>query len=181
MDPNYIKEVDEIYRTIHIQSMRLKELQIEHTLFTWRWWVLFLLTVGPWLIWVIIRKKESTGRLLFAGFTLALAAIIFDMLGISYGLWSYRASLGLSVPPVVTWDLCLLPFFIMVFLQYKRDVNPYIKAAAFSVLGTFFWQPFGEWINVYHPIHWPHYYSFPVFFTMYLFAEYIYRQDYFER
>jgi hypothetical protein len=181
MDPKYINQVDEIYRIIHIQSMRLKELQIEHTVFTWRWWVLLLLTIGPWIIWIVIRRKRSTGRLLFAGLSLSIIATMLDMAGISYGLWSYRVSLSLSAPPVITWNLSLLPVSTMLFLQYKQELSPFIKAVVFSAVGAFIWQPFAVWINVYNPEKWHHYYSFPIFILMYLLAHYIFTRDNFEK
>lgn len=37
-------------------------------LFTWQWWFGIALFIVPWIIWFILRNKESTGRLLLGGY-----------------------------------------------------------------------------------------------------------------
>ena len=40
--------------------MTLQNLCVEHVLFTWQWWVGVSLTIFPWILWLVFRKRECT-------------------------------------------------------------------------------------------------------------------------
>ena len=171
------REIEQVYSTMHQQAMKLTQLEVKYVLFTWRWWLLLALAICPWLLWLVLRKKESTDRLLYAGLFVGLIGSSLDLFGIAYGLWSYQASLIFQVPPMIPWDFSLLPVATMFFLQYKPKAKPVIKALIYSLIGSFIWQPLAVLLHLYHPKHWPHYYSFPLFFALYLLANYVYSRN----
>lgn len=174
-------QIEQVYRIMHQQAMKLQEIETQYVLFTWRWWLLLALAIVPWIIWIWVRKRDSTDRLLYAAMFVALIGSFLNVMGIAYGLWSYPASLIFPVPPNIPWDFTLLPVATMLFLQYKPKVKPIIKAIIFSFIGSFFWQPFAEFTRIYHPIHWPDYYSFPIFIMIFLMANYVYSRNNFAK
>lgn len=70
------QKLSKIYDTVQNTTMDLRHLWITYSLFTWRWWLTVALTILPWVIWIIIRKKESTARLLLAGLTVMVISAL---------------------------------------------------------------------------------------------------------
>lgn len=145
----------------------------EDIVFTWHWWLELGLTVLPWAVWVIIRKKDSTVRLLCAGFFVLNISSYLDMLGLSLGLWGYNSALIPTIPSYAPWNFSLLPVAAMVFYQYKPTVSPFLKALLFAGFSAFVWEPFFSWLRIYEPMHWRHIYSFPIFVLIYLLGHFI--------
>jgi hypothetical protein len=44
------------------------EIWQEHVLFYDLWWFGVALSIIPWIIWFLIRKKQSTDRIMYVGF-----------------------------------------------------------------------------------------------------------------
>ena len=117
------------FDTIQNQSYSLYEkLYLTHTQFytfwknnvllTWRWWILLLLSILPWTIWLLVRKKESTDRMLYIAFFVMIFYSAFDMIGVSLNLWYHPVTLLPLMPGFVTFDLyitCLYYAFHTVF------------------------------------------------------------------
>src|SRR4051812_14934990 len=107
-------------------------------LFTWRWWLGIALIIIPWTLWFIFRKKESTNRLLLAGFTSMLLSYAIESIAMSLGKWSYPFKVVPFSPMLfLPFDLSMLPVAVMFFIQLKPNINPFIKAIVFGVLGAF--------------------------------------------
>ncbi|HWP98694.1 MAG TPA: CBO0543 family protein [Syntrophomonadaceae bacterium] len=170
MDPYYIQQMEVAYSLIHQADQLMTTLWLKYVLFGWRWWIGVFLMLAPWILWFIFRKKDSSDRLLYAGLFTILISSWFDVLGILFGLWSYYYPVVPFSPAFVPWDFSLLPVITMAFLQYKPKINPYLKAVIYSVIGSFIAQPLFVWMGYYNSKHWEHYYSFPIFFVIYLIA-----------
>jgi hypothetical protein len=84
------------------------------------------------------------------------------------GLWGYNVKLIPIIPPYIPWDFTLMPVTAMLFYQYKPRTNPIVKAAIFSGLGSFIFQPIFEWLGFYNPQNWMDWYSFPIMAGIYL-------------
>lgn len=152
----------------HQANLDIFKIWKSHMLFKWFWWVELALTILPWILWFIVRKKESTHRLLYGGFVVLILTAFLDMLGMSLGLWGYNANLLPIIPPYIPWDFTLMPVVAMLFYQYKPNANPFIKAIIFSAIASFVIQPFFAWIGFYNPQDWKHEYSFPIIIAIYL-------------
>lgn len=72
--------------------------------FTWQWWLQLALTIIPVSAWIILRKSDSTGRLLYAAFFVILASSLTDFVGNSFGLWYYALKLAPVFPPFFPWE-----------------------------------------------------------------------------
>jgi hypothetical protein len=63
-----LRKIDDLYNIISRSGIEMIRLWRNHILFTWQWWLSLALTVFPWILWVLLRKKSSTFRLLFSAF-----------------------------------------------------------------------------------------------------------------
>jgi len=181
MDQQIISDLEKAYGLITQANKDMIYIWYHHILFTWRWWLSFSFTIFPWVTWIVMRKKESTNRLLYAGLLTMLLSSWFDVIGILFGLWSYPAEVIPLSPSFIPWDFTLMPVITMAFLQYKPMINPLVKAVVFAGIGSFVAQPLFVLIGFYIPKHWQHYYSFPIFMGIYLLAHFLVTRDNFER
>ncbi|WP_216830659.1 CBO0543 family protein [Alkalihalobacterium elongatum] len=170
---NGIEKITHLFKQIHEINNQHIDLWSEHVLFTWQWWFGLFLSIIPWVIWFLFRKKDSTLRLLTAGFLMMFIASWLDSIGIQLGLWYYHYEVIPFIPAFIPWDLSLIPVVTMVILQIKPHVSPYIKGAVFGIIASYIAEPFFIWIGLYEPIIWKHIYSLPIFFILYVIAHFL--------
>lgn len=140
----------------------------ENNLWTWRWWLTAAASVIPWILWLFIRKKESTQRLLCAGLFTGAIAVFLDILGGGLELWAYTVRPLPIISSFLPWDISILPVVTMVFLQFYTKTNPFIKAAVYSFLGAFIFEPASIWLGFVKEPHWSSFYSFPILYLIYM-------------
>lgn len=174
------KRIDDIYKTLSQEIDELKMIWQEQ-LFTWRWWILIILTIIFWAVWIKVRRKESTSRLLYAGLIIALSALILDIIGVFFGLWIYYMMFLLPMPPIVPFNFGILPIIAMLLIQFKPKANPLLKGIIFSSLCSFIGEPFMIWIGIYNPKNWSVFYSFPIYIILFLIAYYAYSRESFHK
>lgn len=174
-------KIKKVFESITANNTEMIHIWQNHIVFTWRWWLVTGLLVVPWGIWMLLRKKDSTNRLLYSGFFVFLMTLFLDSVGLSYGLWNYLVT---PLPYIHTfflpWDLTMFPVITMLFLQYQPHVSPYIKALVYSLAISFIAEPIFVWMRIYTPIHWMHYDSVPFYFVIYLIAHFVSRRKGFE-
>lgn len=142
-------------------------------LFTWEWWLGLALIILPWLLWIKYRKKESSDRLLYAGFFVLIISSWLDYIGTTFGLWYYRILVVPTPPPYIIWDFCLMPVTVRFFIQVNPQIKPFTKSIMFAVLTAFIGEPIFSGLGFVVQKHWEHYYSFPIEIVIYLSAYYI--------
>jgi hypothetical protein len=162
-----------IYRKIEIWS--------DYVLFSGLWWMGVGLSIIPWIIWFVIRKRDSTDRLLYIAFYVMAVALISDVLGDQLGLWHYRYHVIPVLPTYFPWDVTLMPLTIIILIQIKPNVNPWIKAIFFAILASYVAEPFFDWLGVYEPKNWRYSYSVPLQIIFYMSAYYISKRNKFEK
>lgn len=175
------KAIDRIYDLYHQANAGALELWKSDMVLSWHWWVGVGLFVLPWIFWAAVRKKESTHRLLLAGFVVLILSSFCDAVGTAMRLWDYNTQVIPLIPPYAPWDFTLLPVTAMLFYQFKPKWNPYLKAAVFAAIGSFVVQPVFEWVNFYEPYGWKDWYSFPLLFGIYLLGYYFVTRVRFEK
>jgi hypothetical protein len=143
-------------------------------LWTWRWWVLAVLTVAPWGLWFLIRKKESTGRLLCVAFFVSVVAIFLDIIGGGFELWAYTVRVIPIISSFIPWDISVMPVATMLFLQFFPKVNLFIKAGVYAFSGAFICEPVAVWLEIASEPHWSSFYSFPIILIIYLLSHAIF-------
>lgn len=181
MNNEYLKGMEDAYNLISQANVNMISIWLKYTFLTWQWWFGVCLTIIPWVLWLILRRKESTNRLLFTGLFVILISSWFDIIGILFGLWSYYYNVVPFSPAFIPWDFTLLPVTIMFLLQIKPKISPIIKAIVLSVVSSFIVEPFLVWIGVYNPKHWKYIYSFPIIIVIYLVSDWLSKRSHFEK
>jgi hypothetical protein len=164
--------MEQLAREFSSYRNHLYDYWISNSLWTWRWWLAILLSVVPWLIWVFVRKKESTWRLLSAGFFVMTVTVFFDTIGIVSGLWSHPVKVA-PLPMfscLYPWDYSVFPVATMILLQYFPGANPFLKAAVYAIAGTFIFHPLAIALDYLNEANWIIYIFGPFLFVLYLLA-----------
>jgi hypothetical protein len=175
-----IKETEGFFDEIHQIEMDYLQYWQENTLGHWDFWFSLCLTIVPWIIWFVFRKRGSEARLLLAGSFVIIISTWLDFLGVVFGLWHYSGKVFPTIPTYLPWDFCLLPVTLMLWLQINPHWHPFLKAVIYSALTSFVGEPFFEWIGLYTSEHWSSFYSFPIYIVIYLIAYRISRADTFD-
>jgi hypothetical protein len=170
------KLIDENIEQIHKLIQEKIDIWKEHVVFSDLWWVGVVLSVLPWIIWSIFRKRESSDRILFAGFFVIIISLALDIVGDQFSLWHYRFNVLPIVPTYFPWDITLMPVTIMFLLQIKPDSNPFLKAILFGIFSGYIAEPFFHWLGIYVPTKWKYTYSVPIQVVIYLAAHYLSRR-----
>lgn len=134
MDNEYVKGAENAYSLISQSNNDMINLWLTHTFLTWQWWLGVLLTIVPWVLWILFRKNESTNRLLFVGFFVMLITSWLDLMGILFGLWSYYHNVVPFSPAFIPWDFTLLPVTIMVYCRLSPKLAQLLKQLHFLCL-----------------------------------------------
>lgn len=171
-----LKKIRDLYQQNAETNAQYMSLWMEEILFSWRWWVSVVLTIAPWAIWAIFRKRESTLRLLSIGFFTMFLTAWMDYIGVDLGYWYYPVDAIPFAPSFIPYDFCLFPVLVMTLLQFKPRISPYWKAAFFSVFNTFVAEPLLEFLEFYEELRWSPMYSLPIYFAIYLLASWLYHR-----
>jgi hypothetical protein len=179
---NAHEEMMKVYNMLGEANHYMIQLRLKYELFSWRWWLQIVLFVGPWILWVKFRKKESSDRLLYAGFSVMISSAVLDTLGAAYGLWAYKWKLIPFYASLIPWDFSLIPVAVMFTLQLNPfKLNRYVQAVIFSAGSSFIIEPLFVLLDYYVPSNWKYIYSFPITIIIYLIADWISRREKFER
>ncbi len=181
IDPELAEKIENANNKFHEANADVFRLWVSDMVFSWQWWVVVALTVLPWVFWFIVRRKECSDRLLYAGFITMIMASYLDMTGMSIGLWSYNIRIFPMISSCMPWNFTMMPVAAMLFYQYKPRMNPIIKAVAFSTIGSFMIEPLFRWMGIYNPLKWKSYYSFPIYIIIYLIGNRMVKKNRFEK
>lgn len=163
-----IKKSGDLYEELHNTHVDFYHFWMTEVLFTWRWWMAVILIIIPWALWFLVKKRESSSRLLQAGFFVMVLSSGMDMIGIAMGLWYYPVNVFPVMPEFIPFDICAFPVTTMLFIQFFPNVHPIIKAVIYALLGSFVFQPLNKLIGLYYSELWKDYYSFPILIFIYL-------------
>lgn len=172
LDKQYI--LGEVYKEVAKNNGRLQVLWLSHIIFTWRWWLGVALSIIPWIIWIRVRNRKQTIRLLFTGLVVAITTNVLDLIGVCYGLWYYDYKVTPMIVIYIPWDFALFPVSIMLLLQLKPEVNVFIKAIGFAMICSFVFEPLFTWLGIYVYVNWKQWYSFIIYIPLYLIFNKIY-------
>lgn len=145
------------------------------------WFIGISLIFGPWILWFFVRKKESSDRLLYAGFSVMLMSSLLDVIGIAMGLWSYPFNVFPLMPEFIPFDISSLPVATMLFIQFFPKVKPIYKALVYAAAGSFIFQPIMVWVCLYDDLNWKDYYTFPILVGIYMAANWFANRSKFEK
>ena len=168
-----LSKSNSLYEQLYNTHVEFFDFWKSNILFTWRWWIAVSFIVLPWIIWLFIRKKESTDRLLYVALFVMVFSSALDDIGLTMNLWHYPIMVFPLMPEFITFDISVLPVATMLFIQYFPRVSPYIKAVIYSVISSFIFEPLNVKLGFYVKTHWEYYYSVPIMIFIYLVANYL--------
>ncbi|MGI8384364.1 CBO0543 family protein [Robertmurraya sp. P23] len=175
-----LKQVEKGSDLIKDGNLLIKDATINAFFFTWQWWVAVLMIIVPWVLWAIFRKRESSARLLFSVFIVMILSTTIDALGVEYGRWAYPVK-AIPIPTIsYSFRYSLMPVLILFFLQYRPNVNPFIKAIILAGFSAYIGMPLMAMIDMYKKIDWAYTYSFFIILFLYLVAHWFSRRKSFE-
>lgn len=137
-------------------------------LFSPRWWLGFILSILPWILWWKFHNRKYTGDLLRAGFFMAVITLTLDSIGLQFGLWIYPYNMFPFITGYLPWDLTLLPVSIMFMIEIMPQWSPLLKGFIYAVLAAFVGEPIAIYMDLYKPIQWSSLYSFPIYILLFL-------------
>ena len=176
-----VRVLNEVFKKVATVNKELLQIWLSTIVFSWRWWLSFVLTFLPWIIWVKIRDKKDTARLLFVGLAVVIATDSLDIIGLSFNLWHYDWTLTPFIPEFIPWDYTLFPVAVMIMLQFNPKVNVLIKAIAFAFVSAYIFEPLFSWLGLYNPVHWKYTYSFIIYIPLFLIFNCIYKCRLFDK
>ena len=175
MEAKVIEDVGKVIDMYHATFLEMYRVWVNEIVFTWRWWFeLIVVTILPWVVWIVVRKKEQTQSLLFAGLFVLVISCFLDMVGVCFALWYYPYKLIPFLPQYISWDFTAMPVTVMLAYQIFPNMKPWIKALLYSGIASFIIQPAAIWLHLYYPMKWKNWYSFPIIFLIYLVGYSIY-------
>lgn len=133
----------------------------------WTWWLNLALTILPVLImWRLIDRRRFLEILVY-GFIIGMLSTFLDVLGLAFMLWEYPDKFLPILPRLFPVNLVGLPFVYMLVYQTFTEWRSFSMASIFlAALLAFVGEPVFVWLNLYHPLAWHYYYSFPIYFLM---------------
>ncbi|MFC4560072.1 CBO0543 family protein [Virgibacillus kekensis] len=179
LQSSYQEKVLQLHEPVTFSQEQKTSLWLEHVLFTTYWWVGLLLSIVPWIVWVLLSKKASRNRLFYTGLLVAVISSYLDFLGTQFGLWIYYYEVLPWLPAFIPWDWTLIPISIISLIEYKPNLSPLLKGIIFAVLSSFIGGSIFTYFNFYELLKWEHYYSFPIYLLIYLLAHWHSRRDQF--
>lgn len=176
-----LEQIDKATQKLTEANQLIVEAIMKGFLFTWQWWIAVAMIVVPWVVWGIVRNRESSARIFSAGLLMMVLSEILDTVGVSFGKWAYPV----KVIPVATinfsFRLSVLPVILMLFLQFKPQFNPYLKAVLFGTIGAYVGMPTLNMIDLYKKMDWAYTYSFFILIAFYLLAHWFSQRNTFEK
>lgn len=162
---------DQNYSSIEQIKSYLCHLQITNwindDLHKWTWWLNLFLSIIPVLVlWKIIDRNRFL-QIIVYGLLVAMISTFLDVLGSAYMLWDYPDKLLPIVPRLFPVDFIGLPFvYMLIYQRYSSWKEFIIASSILSALLAFVGEPIFVWLNLYDPISWHYYYSFPMYFII---------------
>ena len=147
-----------LYDNLHEVQIDYFNLWKDHMVFSLRWWMALSLIIFPWTLWLILRKRDSTCRLLFAGFFVAIISSFLDMVGVTLHLWTYPITVFPLMPSYVPFDLSSMPVATMLWLQFFPKMKLILKTLIYAVVGGFGFEPLIDKIGLVCEEGWKYFY-----------------------
>ncbi len=162
----------------HIQEVRLKFFEMiqerweANVVFTWRWWLLVILSFLPWVIWWKLVDRKNALTILFYGMIIIIANLILDNIGTDMLWWGYPYKIAPFFPPLFTPDFTIVPVLMMLVYQWFRTYKSFLIANfVLSIVIAFIGEPLFMWAGFYELGSWKLVYSFMYYNLIGLFAK----------
>jgi hypothetical protein len=141
----------------------------EYNLYTWKWWLLVILSILSPITWWICIDKQRIIEVTAFGLFYGVSAIILDSIGSNSMIWIYPVRLTPYLyPQLYPYDvgIVIIPFMFI----YQRWGDNFKKFFLISGLQSAFLafvaEQFMELFKIYQEITWKNLYSFPIYWLL---------------
>lgn len=138
---------------------------LQHSLFTWQWWVMMgLIVLCSGIFWLLVNKQHLL-QIVFYGSLISIICIILDVAGTNLGWWTYPQQLvWFYLPPIIPLDLCILPIEHMLVYQYFPKWRGFVLTlVVVGLVNAFIAEPLYVWAGLYKLYSWWYVYSVPIY------------------
>jgi hypothetical protein len=177
MNDHILQEAFKLQKLVETANAGYLGLWKNEIIFTWRWWLNVIFTIIPWIVWIFLRKKGSTDRLLYCALFVIIISCWIDFLGTTFAWWYYPINVIPTMPAYIPYDISILPTEFLLFIQFKPRTSPWIKGIILSAFNTFAGEKFLKILHFYQPLNWSWMYSFPLYFIIFLVAYWIVKRS----
>lgn len=159
------------YEDVKKARETLKDVSTSHwlhdDLFSWKWWLLLVAAIVPWIIWLKVRDKDRTFEIFSYGLTWAMFACLFDVIGGEMILWGYPDKVLPMVPPLFPADVTVIPISYMFVYQYTKTFKSYfVFSLIVSAIFAYVIEPLFIKGGMFALHNWKHTFSFIGFFIL---------------
>ena len=165
-----------------IEARRLsRDLSFQHWLqyevFTWKWWLLILMTIVPYIIvWKIIDRKRILEIAVY-GLHINIFSTILDMLGSQFVQWDYTMRIIPIAAAPFPYDFTILPMlFMLIYQRYSKWKDYIIAITIVSAIFTLVAEPLLVTLHMYRLFNWKYIYSFPIYIALAIFSRWLVEQ-----
>ncbi|TVY08806.1 CBO0543 family protein [Paenibacillus cremeus] len=169
------------YDEVQNERAHLSELSYQHWIhddfLTWKWWLLLVLSILPWIIWWKFTDKTRRQESLLYGTLITIFAIALDNVGTELLWWGYPDKLFQMIPPLFPADISLVPTSMMMIYQLCSSWRTFlISNTVFAAFLAFVGEPIFIWLDYYELNSWKLVYSFLFYIIAGVLAKWIIQQ-----
>jgi len=165
---------EEIQNLLHKLEKMRTEYWLHHDLFSFQWWLLLVIFIGPWIIWLRYVQRDRIKEILLFGTLLMILVGFLDDIGVHYNLWSYPYKLTSVVPRLVAIDYGIIIVAHMSVYQYFRSWKSFLTAnVVMATVFSFVCEPITVWLGIYRLDNWEYAYSIPIYVLKAAFVKWI--------
>jgi hypothetical protein len=169
-----IKKVTNVYQVVFKENEKLVQLWIDEIFLSYSWWISILFFIIPWIVWMLVRKRESSFRLFYFGLVLIFLNTTLESIGNPYGWWNFTPLIPYLNSFYLPTSMSSVPVLAMLIRQFCKKWSPIKQAVIYSIIISFITKPFLSWTQVYfQDPKWEYYYFLPIYFFFYLIAYYM--------
>lgn len=147
---------------------------IKNVVFSFNWWLLFILLITPWFFWWKLTDKKRIKEILLYGTYIMIVSSTLDDFGLALSFWAYPYQLLQVGDRLNSVDLTVLPILYMLIYQYfPKWKNFVISNLVFAFCCAFVFEPLLIRTGIYIKITWKYIYSFPIYFLIPILGKFI--------
>lgn len=162
-----VKKLKSSYTTEAIKEIRRKlineQLQnwLHNSYLHWKWWLLIILFILPWLIWWKFADKRKLNLILLYGLIVLIFNAFLDDLGSGLLWWFYPIRMIPTLNVLLSPSVSIVPCLMMVIFQCCHTWKSFlIFNFILSLVFCFLGEPLFIALGIYELVTWKLFYSF---------------------
>ncbi len=145
----------------------------EEIIFSFQWFFLLFVLFIVLIVWIkTLQRKNLQSTLLVGSFTLIVTTFL-DTLGGELQLWEYPYMILPWGPRILCIDIIIAVIFMMNYQFFHKWKSYIFSSTIISAVFSFVLEPLSVLLNLYEPMKWNSFYSFPIYILISLIIKWI--------